>query len=261
MRFEITLMAERRVHLPIDAREYLTASIYDLIARADADYARFLHDEGYEDAGASGRRYKLFAYSQLRAPASRRQLDTDRDEIAFSSGPISWLISSPVEEFVRNVAGGLLAAGALRIAATTLPVAQIQVLPTPVFSEEMRFTCLSPIVAAKPIPKSDGGGAHFVRPADDAASFSEIVRNGLIAKFRILNARDPADARFEMAFDQAYLASHRGGTKLTTFKKTQTVGILAPFTAKGSVELMEIGWQAGLGSKTGMGHGMVEVVG
>ena|GEM_PF-6212384 len=37
--------------------------------------------------------------------------------------------------------------------------------------------------------------------------------------------------------------------------------ILAPFTARGPVELLQIGYEAGFGEKGSMGFGMAEVAG
>jgi CRISPR-associated endoribonuclease Cas6 len=63
-----------------------------------------------------------------------------------------------------------------------------------------------------------------------------------------------------MTFDPTYLSRTSGGTKLVTFKGIGIVGAFCPFTVSGSPELMETGYQTGLGEKNAGGFGMVDVV-
>ncbi|MCY3742688.1 MAG: hypothetical protein OXH00_16865 [Candidatus Poribacteria bacterium] len=67
--------------------------IYRFLAESDAEYATFLHNEGYT---AGAKRFKLFTFSQL----MRRILD---DNIHFGS-TITWYVSSPVERFFSHFA-------------------------------------------------------------------------------------------------------------------------------------------------------------
>lgn len=100
---------------------------------------------------------------------------------------------------------------------------------------------------------------HPLRPAE-GEEFSEAIRRNLLRKYHRLHAAPPADARFNLAFDPAYLARDRNsGTKLITYKNIQVRGALAPFTATGSVELMQVMLDCGAGEKNAGGFGMVDV--
>ncbi len=248
MRLRLCLDNREGTRLPINYQEWLTASVYSLLAASDTDYARRLHDNGYPSEG--GRRFKLFTFAWLRG--SRRTVAGDT--LRFAPGPLEWQIASPVEDFVRHLATGLLSAGALRVGPALLPITQIETLPAPVFPETTAFTCLSPIVAALPLPD---GRTRYLRPCDGEA-FSEAVRRNLLRKHRLLYGADPADDRFALTFDPAYLARTGGGTKLMTFKEIRIVGAFAPFTVSGSAELLRVGYETGFGEKNAAGFGMAQ---
>jgi len=249
MRLRVCLDNPAGTRLPINYQEWLTAAVYGLLAASDEGYARFLHDDGYADE--DGRCFKLFTFSWLRG--TRRTVDGDI--LRFAPGPLEWLIASPVEPFLTNLATGLLAAGALRVGPATIPITQIEVLSTPPLTEKAAFTCLSPIVAALPQP---GGRTRYLRPADGDA-FSEAVARNLRRKHRLLHGKPPADDRFALTFDPAYVARTGGGTKLITFKGIHLVGAFCPFTVSGSVDLMRVGYETGFGEKNAAGFGMASL--
>jgi len=249
MRLRVCLDNPVGTRLPINYQEWLTAAVYGLLAASDEGFARFLHDDGYQDE--DGRRFKLFTFSWLRG--TRRTVDGDT--LRFAPGPLEWLIASPVEPFLTNLATGLLAAGALRVGPAALPITQIETLPAPTLSETTAFTCLSPIVAALPLPD---GRTRYLRP-NDGDAFSEAVRRNLLRKHRLLHGNLPADDLFALTFNPAYVARTGGGTKMITFKGIHLVGAFCPFTVSGSVDLMRVGYETGFGEKNAAGFGMVEI--
>ena len=257
MRYRIMLVADHAVSLPIAYHEYLTGVIYGLLRRSDPEYATFLHDEGYA-VGESAKRIKPFTYSQLMVEKHRRRIDREHDRITFAPGPIVWQISSPMADFVRHVAGGMLAEGAISLGPHTFRIDGIEVMASPEFTESMRFTCLTPIVASKPRTKSEGGGSTYLRPADSPEEFSEVIRGNLLSKYAAVYEREVEDTRFVMEFDREYLSRDKDrGCKLTQFKGTDILGALAPFRVIGNPELIRLGYDAGLGTQTGLGHGMI----
>lgn len=253
MRLRVRLDNPAGTRLPINYQECLTAAVYGLLAASDADYARRLHDDGYvtprSEAGEGGRRFKLFTFSWLRG--TRRTVDGDA--LRFAPGPLEWLVGSPVDEFLTHLATGLLAAGSLRVGPAALPISGIDALPMPTLAETTGFTCLSPVVAALPLPD---GRTRYLRPSDGDL-FGEAVRRNLVRKHRLLYGEPPADDRLALTFDPAYLARTGGGTKLITFKGIRHVGAFCPFTASGSIELMRVGYETGFGEKNAAGFGMV----
>lgn len=252
MRLRIQLDNPHGAVIPLNYQHHLTAAIYGLLTASDAEYARFLHETGY-GVEESAKRFKLFVFSWLRG---RHQVEGD--QLRFAPGPLVWQIASPVAEFLTHCATGLLAEAALSVGPTAFPITQIQTLPPPQFTdlaETAHFTCLSPIVAALRLPD---GGTRYLTPGDGEA-FSAAIRANLLRKHAILHGGPPADDRFQLAFDPAYLERSGGGTKLITYKTTQIRAAFAPFHASGSAELLRVGYEAGFGEKNAGGFGMVEM--
>lgn len=251
MRLRVQLDNPHGASVPVNHAEYLTAAVYALLETSDADYAQWLHDEGYK-TGDGPKAFKFFTFSGLRS--NRRRVEGETLHLA--PGPVEWRLGSPVDAFLTHAATGLLSAGVLRVGPATFPITEVQALPAPTLAETTEFTCLTPIVAALPL---DNGGTRYLRPSD-GPEFSEAVRRNLLRKYQTLYGRPPTDDRFTLTFDPAYLARDRhGGTKLLTFKGIKIVGAFCPFTATGSVELMQVMWDCGAGEKNAAGFGMVEL--
>ncbi|HZO88726.1 MAG TPA: CRISPR-associated endoribonuclease Cas6 [Chthonomonadaceae bacterium] len=255
MRLKITFANPQEACLPVNYQHLLTGAVYHLLEASDADYSRFLHEQGYALDGGP-KRFKLFVFSWLR-PASRKGLRVEGGRLWLAPGPVAWYLSSPVEAFLTHSATGLLASGRLQLGAASLAIAQVEALPAPDFSGGVvRFTCLSPIVASVPGPE---GGTRYLRPAE-TEEFSEAVRRNLVRKYELLYGRPPKDDRLTLTFDRAYLARDpHGGTKKMTFKDIDIVAAYVPFILTGSPELMQTAWNCGLGEKNSGGFGMVEV--
>lgn len=250
MRLKIHLDNPRETMIPLNYQHFLTAAVYSLLEMSDADYAHFLHDQGYASEEGQ-KRFKMFVFSWLHG---RRRVCGD--SLAFAPGALTWQIASPVADFLTHGATGLLSLGKLRVGSTSFAITEVETLPPPVFGNATRFTCLSPIVAALPLPD---GGTRYLRPSDGPA-FSDAIRANLLRKHQTLHGRPPIDGRFALTFDPAYLARTNGGTKLITYQGIHIVGAFAPFTVSGSAELMRVGYETGLGEKNAAGFGMVEAI-
>lgn len=251
MRLRVQLDNPHGASIPVNHQEFLTAAVYALLETSDADYARFLHDEGYK-VGDGPKAFKFFTFSGLRS--NRRRVEGDTLRLA--PGPVEWLLGSPVDDFLTHAATGLLSAGALRVGNTLFPITEVQTLPAPALAETTEFRCLTPIVAALPL---ENGGTRYLRPSD-GDEFSEAVRRNLRRKFETLFGHPPSDDRLALTFDPDYLdRDPRGGTKLITYKGIRIVGAFCPFTATGSLALMQALWDCGAGEKNAAGFGMVDI--
>lgn len=253
MRIRVDLNLAKAVALPINYQHLLTAVVYGFLASADADYAAFLHDDGYalSDDPTDRKRFKLFVFSWLRG----RRFRVRGGELEIGPGRVEWFVSSPASEFLQDFATGLLSEGALRVGRTELPIEVVETMPEPTLASGDRFVCLSPVVVSVPDIRDGKSGAHYLRPGDP--EFSEYARRNLVNKHRALTGSLPDDDALEIEFSADYLA-RRQGTKLIDYKGTQIVGAFCPFRLSGSVELMRVAYLCGLGEKNAGGFGMVE---
>jgi CRISPR-associated endoribonuclease Cas6 len=257
MRLRIRLKLDREVVVPINHQHLMAGIIYQYLERADAHYASFLHDDGYaaSEETEDRRRFKLFTFSPLRA--ARRRVKGSL--LYLGPGMADWLVSSPVERFLREYATGLLSMGEMRVGSVQLPIVSVESLPTPTIGERMSFTCLSPIVSSETVYANGTRSTRYRLPDDPG--FGEAVRQNLLSKCRALTGRLPQDDRLDLAFDRDYFCRQESrGTKLIEFKGIYIRGAFAPLELRGSAELIRIGYECGLGEKNSSGFGMVMTV-
>jgi CRISPR-associated endoribonuclease Cas6 len=162
MRLRILLDNPRAMTIPINYQDNLTGLIYHLLGTSDTDYSRFLHDEGYA-ADDGPKRFKLFVFSWLRgrrAPCPFQGEGRGEVFVTFLPGPIEWFVASPVEDFLRHCATGLLASNALRVGSAEFSIREIEAMPTPPL----------PDGGIPPLPQplsSPEGGRHAGRGSAD----------------------------------------------------------------------------------------------
>ncbi|MDY7019205.1 MAG: CRISPR-associated endoribonuclease Cas6, partial [Chloroflexota bacterium] len=121
MRFRISLHPEgTRFKLPYNYNYPLASAVYSFLAAGDPSFSDFLHEQGFPHAGKT---FKLFTFSPLFS-ARRKAL---KDGLLME-GKLDWFISSPKEEFVSNLAHGILQQGFLSLWGQQLIVEQVEVL-------------------------------------------------------------------------------------------------------------------------------------
>jgi CRISPR-associated endoribonuclease Cas6 len=252
MRVKLTLTAfERATMLPLNYQHAVASMIYATLGQASTTFAARLHDTGFN---TDGRNFKLFTFSRLTTARSRLV----GDRLLLAEPTVYLQITSPVGEFVEHFVSGLFQCETFQIAGAQFRLAEAETLPAPVFTTHMRFRALSPIT------ESVGEGQkhpRFLAPEDD---WSEVIRQNLLRKHRALHASEPSDTNLCWAWDQAYLAAAarrgRRASALTDIRGIKVRGWLAPFTVEGSKELIELGYEAGFGSRNSMGFGMAEAI-
>ncbi len=191
-------------------------------------------------------------YSQLRIPRCRRFRVKDALEIA--PGRIDWYLASPYcTLLLEDIKKQLDRKPILNLGELKLQVTDNVYVQSPNFSNEMIFTCMSPIVAMCREDRTP----TFLLPRD-GVEFTKMIRCNLIRKYRQLHDRDPHDANLELAFDADWMqrTAHRG-TKKLFIGGQYVVGAFAPFKLIGSTELIRTAWECGLGDKNSLGFGMI----
>ena len=250
MRIKITFDIGAGVSLPVNYNYLLAGVIYRFLNQSNPEYAYFLHEDGY---GSGDKKFKLFTFSQLMA--QKREI---RDNYIYFKSLLTWFVSSPQEEFLGSFAASLLDQKEVCVNDVPLRVKDVDIPKIPRFQESMSFRCLSPITMSTKREFKGGIAMHYLLP--DEAEFSNLVRQNLIRKYEIIYGRNPNDDSFVMEFDSDYISKRAGRvTRLIRYKDIDIRGVLCPFRAYGSPELMFIGYVCGFGDKNSAGFGMVEV--
>ena len=251
MRVKLILTAmQRATLLPLNYQHAVAAMIYATLGQASATFAARLHDTGFQ---TDGRTFKLFTFSRLVTARSRLM----GDKLLLAEPTVYLQLASPVGDFIEHFVAGLFQCATFNIAGAQFRLTEAETLPVPVFTNRMRFRALSPVTES-----SDEGQKHprFLAPEDD---WSEIIRQNLLRKHRALHGHEPEDTQLRWTWDQAYLADAarlgRRASVLTDIRGIKVRGWLAPFIVEGSLELIELGYEAGFGSRNSMGFGMAEL--
>lgn len=248
MRIRVILEAGKGIKIPLNYNYYLASIIYSFLEISDPEYAQFLHSDGYL---YGDKHFKLFTFSQLLA-----RHDIEGQYIKFRS-TINWFVSSPQETFLANFASSLLEKREILIYNNRLLVKDVEIPQTPFFEEEMKFRCLSPITISTKRERNGKLVTHYCLP--DEPEFSELVRQNLIRKYELIYKQKPTNDSFSMTFDEEYVKKRGRITKLIRYKDIDIRGVLCPFIATGSPELMFVGYECGFGDKNSSGFGMVDV--
>jgi len=161
MQIKITLSARNpKPLIPINYSYPLSAAIYRIISKGNAEYAAFLHEEGY------GKGFKFFSFSQLQC---NFKIAGDRflllqNEAVFK---ISFHLPKAMENFIK----GLFQSEQIDIAdkksRAVFQVASVESLPDPLqqYQEaalaELQLKPLSPLVAGL---RTEDGKYQFLSP-------------------------------------------------------------------------------------------------
>lgn len=267
MRLKLTLRPDSpRCIIPINYQYQLSSAIYSILANADPEYTRWLHEQGY--CTPQGKPIKLFVFSKLFIPDVKRQ----NSALLLRNFPLcNFYIESPIfQDFVQNFVIGLFSSQNLIIESSygkeKFQILQVETLPEPSFSSRTKFKCLSPIVVSTIREEENGRRVHYYRPLE--SGLSDAVKNNLLSKYRAIYHHDPEDTTLKFEADKSYIrrrGGERGVSKLIHIKEgsrdvTYVKAFELPFTLSGSLELIKIAYQCGVGQKNSMGFGMVEVV-
>lgn len=146
MRFLIKLEKKQGEQIPIKYSYPLSAAIYRIIAKGDAEYADFLHGQGY------GKGFKLFTFSQLNAP-----FKLAGDRLSLSGQEASFQVAFHLPQAMESFVKGLFQSERIDIAdkqsKISFSVKSVESLPNPLRQFKVnelvniQFKPLSPIVA------------------------------------------------------------------------------------------------------------------
>jgi CRISPR-associated endoribonuclease Cas6 len=259
MRIRLTLEPiNQNTSISFNYHYAFSSMIYNALRRSSAEYADFLHNQGYQ---SGQKRFKHFTFS--RPWIEKQQIRNGR--IYIVSGPILWQISSPIDDFLNNIVNGLFAERIITLSddhsTNQFQLRQIETLAPPEYQETMSFTCLAPLMVSIKDERDGQPHKHYVRPDDD--SFAELIKRNLLEKYRVLYDCEPQNGDFEFAFDWDFI-NRRGGveriSKLIKYKDINIRGFVAPFKVKGSAELIKLGYECGFGGANSQGFGMAASV-
>ncbi len=267
MRLKILLQCVSKPELiPINYNYQFSAAIYLLLKFGSPEFSQFLHNRGYK---LDNKSFKLFTFAlKLRKYEILSNSNFTGSHFKLLSPFVELIISSPlVDTFIKNFVIGTFEKQIVYIThpqyITKFIIKSVELIPDPLFTNEMHFRLLNPIVLTKSIKNNGKKAPYYLRIHDDG--LVENIKQNLLWKYKVLYGQDLQPNQFEFEFDKEYIRKRNGVvSKLITIAEgsqyeSKIKGIMCDFRIKTKPELIKVGYECGFGGKNSMGFGFVEV--
>lgn len=266
MRIQLTLYSlEPKPVIPINYQYPLSAAIYKIIHRADADYAAFLHNTGYSKAGST-KQFKLFTFSDIRAPfappvSDRLHLRSQEMKVI-----VCFHIPHAAESFVKGLFLSQQLDIADKVSKASFTISQVEAVNTglpDIDYPSVTLQPLSPIVTGK---KNERGYYDFRSPMDP--DYTECLLYNWFEKY-LSNfpapQGDPELLKSQVSLDIRFLAQPPQERKPIIKDGTAMVSKLRGYMRfqlhiKAPRPMVELALDAGMGLYCSQGMGCVEMV-
>ena len=256
MRFKLTLHVDKQVYgnvLPFNYQYESSAVIYKILSKSDEIYSRWLHDNGFQ---LEGKQFKLFTFSRLHIEEWKNQgacMVILSDKVEWE---ISFLPERSTQEFIQGLFNEQCFELGNRQAKVRFTVQNIELMPSPAFTNTMQFECISPVCLNF---KREDGGYNYIDPQHTAAP--ELIKLNLLNKFKAFTGEDFSPADFPFEFN--VLSKPKSSLitiKANTPEESRIRGFQCRFQITAPAELLKIMYESGIGGKNSMGFGMVKSI-
>jgi CRISPR-associated endoribonuclease Cas6 len=212
--------------------EAMTAFIYRCISLSDKRYGAMLHDEGYRQCG-----YKKFVYHTY----SLFQNGNCIKDI-LNRGIATLTLSSTLDKTIIHFTRGLIRIGQIQLLSHSFNIMSIKNIDEPKFTDSMMAKIKSPIFM-------QDVNHGYLRPGN----IEEKLVNNLLEKYYSIYEKFPKNMELKIKF-MSYIRQD------IKYKRNVYKGYIGIIAMQGSRELIKMAYQSGLGSKNGIGFGLIEKV-
>ncbi len=228
------------VDLPVHYNWYLQAYIYSTLSDS---LSNLLHDLGFF---YGKRAFKLFTFSRLIG-----RVRVSNGTLLIKPPRVHFLVSSPLTEFIRDLANQILRKGEIKLGKASFGVKSVEFIDEPNPEPPLRIRTLSPITVYSTLFKPDGTKkTYYYSPFEE--EFSKLIAKNAIKKHYLLTGWHPDG--------EIHLEPVKVREVIVRFKGNFVKGWDGTFILRGSKRLIRTVYDAGLGSKNSQGFGMFEVV-
>lgn len=252
-------------HLSPNYNYPVSSAIYNLLKFGSSEFATFLHNIGYKNAGKS---YKLFTYA-LRLD----KFIINSNTIKLLEPTCQLIISSPlIEKFIKNFIIGTFQKQKIEIVEsgikTVFNIEQIEALPEPQINSKEKFVMLSPIILSTKVKNNDRLEQYYFRYNDPINEINRVLNGNLINKYEVINNKNYTGNGVKITWDENYIQNMEKRKKRITKKvtirkyddlKIDLIANQLPFAIEGDTELIKVGYDCGFGEKNSLGFGLVKL--
>ena len=226
--------------LPLSYGHIIQGIIYRALS-SDSRYSGFLHNKGYSDG--SNRKFKMFTFGSLRG-----NYTVSDGEICFME-KASIEIRSADPYFIQILLENLKAGTAVQIGNCITVVDSIRLDNRIFYCRECRIRMLTPVVAYTTL---ENGFTQYFNPSEE--SFFSAVESNAQRKWNSVFGEGDVDLFIAPCEDPGTYKK-----QIMHYKNTIIEGYKGIFVMQCQPELLNILYNAGLGSKNAQGFGMFEI--
>jgi CRISPR-associated endoribonuclease Cas6 len=257
--FRLTLSCQQGGSiLPCNYQYPLAATIYHILSRADTDYARFLHNEGYRVPG-SLKAFKLFTFSDLRTPfniiSDRLHLLTSRAELL-----ICFHLPKAAENFIKGLFVNRDIELADKKSKAFFTITTVETVAYPLNDDPVQEVLLNPLSPLVCGWKNERGNYDYLAPDDNR--YPQVLLQNWKEKYASLHGwrddQDMQDAAIRILYYANPPKSRLVTIKANSDAETRIRGFVNfRLKAHGKKEALELLLNSGVGLYNAMGMGCV----
>jgi CRISPR-associated endoribonuclease Cas6 len=254
MRIKLTLnRTNKQRMLPMDYQYYISAWIYNVLYKADQEFATFLHEQGY--GNSQTKLYKLFCFSQLNF--GKPTLWKEQKLFEINQAEITLKVSFDAPEIASNFVKGLFMEQEFylgnRFNGIDFKVLRVETLPEPVFTETMCYSLQTPWVVS--YKDQERNSPVYLTPEHDMHHSLSVKH--IVEKYKNTRNTTISAEELTLTINNNY---KRSGFRLKpgTNEETRVVGNLFDFELNAPIEVHKMIWNAGVSEKSSSGFGWME---
>lgn len=267
MRLKLLLRANNTNKIALNYNYSLSSAIYKLLEFGSQEFSTFLHNIGYS---VDKKSYKLFTFS-----LKLEKNILDHNSLILISPRAELFITSPlIDDFIKNFVIGTFENRTIEIMSenifTKFNIDQVEIIPEPIFSEQMHFKMMTPLVLSTYKLYAGRLNQYYFRYNDNIEEINRVFQQNLVNKYQVITNRTYSGNGIKISWDEKYIEdaikkNKRLSKKVSIIKDINNpidiIGIYCPFKVEGDIELIKVGYEAGFGEKNSMGFGMAEIAG
>jgi CRISPR-associated endoribonuclease Cas6 len=246
--------------LPFNYQYPLSAWIYNVIDKGNAEFAKFLHEQGY--TAADGKRFKLFCFSGLRFPGKTTQRhNTHTSYLSVRARKayldISFFLPEQLEPFVAGLFQAQDAVIGDKQFQLNMKVRNVQMLPVPDFSENKtyQFRTKTAVVLSEQV--DDETHEQYIVPLKP--SYKALMQKNILDKCSAVGIKGVSESNLDFKIEKLQTKTNLQTIKSGTDAETKVKGYYYDFKLKAPVEVLKLVYASGIGSMNSLGFGLVEV--
>ncbi|MCA0364995.1 MAG: CRISPR-associated endoribonuclease Cas6 [Bacteroidetes bacterium] len=250
MRFRLTLNNPTSATLIDWNHQYpLMSWLYKKLDDADPEYARFLHQEGYQST-ENAKKFKFMTFSPFHFNSGKNEYKIDKEigMIIYARNfylDLSFYMPKAAESFILGVFRDQLLNIFNDRFRAEFPIIQISTLPEPEFRPEMIYKAVGPMNISL---KREGKQDEYIRP--DHPEFGKLLAINLSDKY--FNATghrvEPEAIKYELLTEATKIKSRKVAIKEYSRQETQIKGFYDfEFKLTTPIEVQKCGYYSGFG--------------